>query len=651
MNTYNHKLSDNQFLSDVLSYDDKTRKGITLINAGMGTGKTTYMTSGGHDELCLFPVKAIRNQQISSTQKDIEDERRDAAENGTSSESRMFISKQLEEFVNMTEEEIISKYKVIHLDEAHFIYTSSFRVQVVQRLFEMINNLSKHISIMLYSGTFDIENSPLKISAVHNASKALPKRKLDVVVTDESTNITNSIMVQTIHNARALYPELKILMFNNNNKSNTAIVEKLKEDGVRAVALNASSTAMTEDYDTAETRVFNSIAEYETIGQLDVDVILATKCLEEGINIKDKVHVIATQNHPSSILQQFARARNSEGCMFTLLVNDGSKAFDEEHVAKTLGKINNARDGYNKEIMLVDHGVSKTASQIADNCLRDACINFEISNSMYNNKQLGQQVIQDVQTRGEFDINEYFGDVVSEKPISTCHNNRKLVVEAIVEHDNKIGKTSHRELLDAVKKALGTKHNEYAEDSIRRCRSFRDEWALLNVNIAWDVAYATLPNDAVKFFGSLQKEQWLALGQKKEAILEVVKNDINKKINRVDRDLLAEKLISAVSAFDDYSEAENMSTACKTKILKAVVGIERNADGYLRCDNVVAETDWWLDTIESKSDVRRYQRHTKTVESRDITIEQFHEMTGFKKSKVASMKKKEITKILDEVTW
>jgi hypothetical protein len=150
----------------------------------------------------------------------------------------------------------------------------------------------------------------------------------DTIKVTQKTDVKRNIQMATYEDYRSFVIERCLENFKaktvsvvyKNTKNVAVLKEALEAQGLSVAVINA---------DTKETENFSTIVDK---GTLDVDVILATCILKEGVSIKGKAnksikvdYIITGDNHYSEINQLASRVRNAEVINITLASSINSK--------------------------------------------------------------------------------------------------------------------------------------------------------------------------------------------------------------------------------------------------------------------------------------------------------------------------------------
>lgn len=352
----NIHLLDGQYLSDldIPQLTDGKPK-LVQVNAGVSTGKTTCMVKGkgAENDVMITHQISIKDQTLSDYGHH---------------ENRADVM-QLEHSASANIPEL-SKYRLVNFDEATTITDAgTYRIETISKVYDKIQQLRKHTTVALWSGTFRPEFNPFRFDVIINVHRvkpisnikvyhavgeyvnvALPKQHPDdpteTVKQEKMRPVTTDMMVDVVLKERELSKGYKphapfklfdnsvldedgrmkhkpILLLHDSTKDLLVIQAKLLEYGVTSTVCNSQLNKNNK-----HNEKYKKLMDTSMIGSMGVDVVLTTCCLREGINILDPMHVIVMQAASEFMQQSIARARDTANASYLIIMGNGKQCMD-----------------------------------------------------------------------------------------------------------------------------------------------------------------------------------------------------------------------------------------------------------------------------------------------------------------------------------
>lgn len=211
-----------------------------------------------------------------------------------------------------------SNFKVrVVIDEAHQLTNAySYRQEVIKSIYNLFDD-DRVLSLIGLSGTVEnIQKDKYeKMFKLDNRNAISPLTDFRVYTYKEieKTGVSNSgnnLTARLIHNLiNGNAKQDKVLLFVNDIKRGEQIKRTLKQYDIKSVTINSESK---------QSATYREVVEHETFGD-DVQVIIATTTLSEGINLQNKLNwacVVLSDGKsklfdPSTIKQISHRFRNT----------------------------------------------------------------------------------------------------------------------------------------------------------------------------------------------------------------------------------------------------------------------------------------------------------------------------------------------------
>ncbi|MCF7742252.1 DEAD/DEAH box helicase [Aeromonas veronii] len=281
-------INDGEYLSSV-SNRLPTSNGIHLIQAKTGVGKTRHMTTSAdlNHGAVIFPVKAILKQEQSEA------------------EDKKLFNLTFIQIENLSKTDL-TKYGELHIDECQILYAGGFR-ESVEQLMNAINLASQIMPVYLYSATVRTNLLPVVPDTITRIEKPFDRvlTCVELPTIGAITNCTRAVY-GALRGILLEQPKPLIAFVNDENKMN-AVAEKLRAAHISVVVMSATTIANRKHEAYA---AYERIISTSTLGSAGYQVVLATNCLAEGINLNDDIHVVSCQGEDGIIFQQHGRIRN-----------------------------------------------------------------------------------------------------------------------------------------------------------------------------------------------------------------------------------------------------------------------------------------------------------------------------------------------------
>jgi len=278
----------------------------TLIDSPTGTGKTELMFQRAkllEKVIIAFPYtsQVLQQQEKHPNFQYLLDNQNFEPDRGTK------IVCTYDKLVSLIKRDLDLNEYELHLDECHNLYlAANYRGNVMyyisnairQRSFKKVNLFSSTYEPR-YLSNFLIVDEHIKISQKN--------RKKDVVTCvhiENSDKVTmNEVMIN--HFTRNVERKEKVLIYRNNKSENVALAQSLEDLGFRPLSI---------DSDQKNEEEIIQMLKNERIAK-DVDVIITTSMLTEGINLLNKsisqIHYIDKDKSADIIRQFTSRARSA----------------------------------------------------------------------------------------------------------------------------------------------------------------------------------------------------------------------------------------------------------------------------------------------------------------------------------------------------
>lgn len=635
----NISLNTNQKLSDA-SGSLPTQAGLYLISAGTGTGKSHYMTrqSDSKNDVVVFPQKSILAQQKTLAEQD----------------GRSLNVLQLERFNKKTISDFESYgCSAIHIDEIQLLYEADYRAQAVSELREQIASLSKHYPVFCYSGTYINELSPVDFDLIINVQRPSSPILYDIVFTapkklEQGYNgITNECLQRTIVDSFHEYKR-PVLFFNNDHKQNTDLSRHLEEKGLRTVCVNRDAVK-------DKSHVFHELAQHERISEMNVDVVLSTSALEEGINVHDEITVISVQTAPERIVQQWGRARDRSKAKFILVCGYGDSLISESKSLDTATRLQ-AND-FDTARSRRSHGVDEQAMLIPDEKHRKSVMARAVQVTKLQRPAYAMQVIHGLSKHG-FEMSQNVMEFDKSMTLSTTRVKRVDVVSAI-----KQGLSPEQ---------FANQHQinlVFAELAFRKAQDFEQRLGQTAMNGAIEYltqqavetgqtdivqeyvlnAFSSITESAITWLNNLNDNQ---LKQVQTLIQTLYDNDNVRRRDKTQMSELSQMFWDTLyhDSHDIKPEWVGSMTWLDTEYTRARQKLFCFMMGYVYDNSngsyVLNKLDWWKSDL-SRSERSSYNRKTVKVPNRVL----FHQKTNLNERDILKTKPKVIKLLINDIDW
>ncbi|MDW1533310.1 hypothetical protein [Vibrio sp. Y159] len=615
-----------RFLSHVAN-ELPTSNGIHLIRAHMGVGKTFFQShaSDTHGDLVIFSMKSIKRQQ----------------EFDASNAGHNLITEQLEHFVEKDLEELKRTYSRIHVDEVHLIYDAGYRAETIDGLYKKIVELSKFMPVYCYSGTFKMNLSPFDFDTVVEIEKQVPKKELRVFMPEASREegSYNGISARMLADIIQEDLDKPVLFFNNNHKTNTNIAEYLRKNGVTCEVVNSASVK-------DKNSKFSELANTSMIASMDVQVVLTTCALEEGININDAVRIVCVQDAPEKISQQFGRCRNPELGSFDLVVGQGENALTDEYVNSIVADCHG--EEFNSAVIRERWGIPQVTNLITNERHREAVYKRCIEITLCKKTGYGMHVLDEVKRVGNFEISDIF-EAPKGESLRQVGITKAILLDVFREYHENIGKfiEKYENIVKEIKRRAKCLR-VHAEVAVSKMDAFIERWDLLNLNIGWDTAYQHLTKSTLLWIECMTKQELIDLASHVKKYANALKKAFDNGVVLTKEQFIDSSrsfLDEFITAREHMSEIANETDASILRMFKMLTNAKEINETMSFSDK-----QWWDDVLGDAKSRKTYSRHKSFIEE-TISIDEFHEKTQLTRSETAQMKKKDIKAKLAEVTW
>ncbi|CAM2966468.1 hypothetical protein [Vibrio rarus] len=681
MKTINLKLNDGEYLGS-LSDDifHKTRleqAGCHLVSAGTGYGKSTLMLSRANDssDIVIFSMISIKEQQQS------------IAEANNWHECNIM---QLEHFVSTpisNIRQILGKNGVLHIDEIQNIYEASYRSETFIKLLVLINELRTTHTVMCYSGSYMHQFNPIVFDS-EMICTFKNKRELksysvihpdsDIVTSANSEDKVHGVDMGTMVDLLTEDTSIPSLFFNNDIKFNTRLATKIREKGGACVTV-CSDDIRNKKHD------IHKLLDSGFISDVGADVVIATKCMNEGVNVMDDVRIVSTACSPSELAQQFGRARN-EGTRVLLCSNGGRRVSVDWCLekAKELNDcfISNRNAGgstYDIEKMLNPYIKFGDIKDIEDNEYRRCVIANAVYRSRYKNTSNALDVTRSMEVFGykleeafEFDIikslkfnfitkqerikliqlfdtlylDEYKSelkqkydicDLVIEREISRIRHIESLIINLQIGNNTDVAKVFERLTIDDIQflSSLTTAQIDYLKSAIDN-----------------DKCTVTREGKTKRELSSMALSFW-SMAQFKGAEFWWDKRTDSDKLQLMSERNFIEAnggCVERLQELNDLLSSDYVLSRSQFRVYCYLFGWEfdsKNCNGYYRGN---ADAFVWDVGGLSASEQVKLSRHKKVITT--ITgMGNFCEVNRVTTRDLVAMKKREIVGLLEQVNW
>lgn len=631
------KLTANQHLSDVADQLPQTA-GIHMVYAKTGTGKTYHMVSAAHKNkgIVIFPVKAIIGQQEVMREEN----------NWTDAT-----------FVQI---ENINKLGTIpneiHIDEAQICYQGGFRNSV-----EDLNNLIRTAAaagskVYLYTATAREELMPIELDTITTIDKPFD-RKMNVVQINSNGDIRQSDKkISKIAGEIFKLDNKKVLMFVNSERQGIAVVKHLNADKQRAIFV--SSNCMSKKNSKAY-GVYEDIINTSVFDPKAFDIVVATSCLSEGININNDFNIVSCQDESGALFQQQGRARKQ--ATHWIITGEGT---DTAWVHQGMVFI---KDGVDCVVRpsKQDSDLLKKAKDTCEWDNQEDRAKAELSthfNKHFCNGSFALQVIKEMGEHG-YSIGDTLGfDSTFNDTIERI--SMKEILKWICGDQNVRSLFESTELdgirICSAQLTLGIRKMYPHQPAVLINRAVEDliaweaKWDEIGIKgDRWEIMRSINELGRSFLINITTKEH---LFDKKETMNRLVKDyrEVAVSICEQEGGITNDRIAEHVEAFwgalldnnTDYKWFADDNHRMRTLMFKMLIGMEKAASGKW----VFVEEKAGWDVKLTESELKNYKRKKAKIESNeDMTMEKFHMITGLNKKDIASMKAKQMKTIALEM--
>lgn len=343
-----HVLTEGEYIT--LSRKELPEGGMTLLQAGTGMGKSTVVTEQliyEYDQVILVVPSVIKVQELEQklpimpdvTMSFLYGEKKYEDNRGKHHLIVCTYDKFQPSLIMNSDNKIYDNVLLV-IDECHKMYgAGTYRHRALNKLIDQMKNHGSVSHLLTMTATFTpalwgaLELPRMNLAAY--TRKNPTRRQLKLIALQNGGFAKCAELLQDRMQSIFMKDDQghviglrKKVFIRLNNKDNASYLADYFQDYFSLKCLVIDSGSKNND-------AVKKIFEEQCIPQ-DVDVVISTSVLDEGININnpdddiDSVFIIDKTAHPEEILQYLGRLRHANPPCFLLLSNLGDEAFNED---------------------------------------------------------------------------------------------------------------------------------------------------------------------------------------------------------------------------------------------------------------------------------------------------------------------------------